>query len=93
MKSNGKHKKRHLVKDGPTPDERKWARTIAAWRASGRSGKPFCQKRRINYFSKTPSCAAGLVNLGRAFVAPRRLEAISNSMDMKSTENLISFAP
>jgi len=48
MKSNGKHKTRHLVKDGPTPAEKKWARIIDRWKASELTGRQFCQKRQID---------------------------------------------
>ena len=51
MKSKPSSKKRHLAKDGPTPIEKKWVRTITAWRASGLSARAFSEKRQINQSS------------------------------------------
>ncbi len=39
--------KKHFVKDGPTPNERKWARILAQWRSSGQNGREFCRQRQL----------------------------------------------
>ena len=39
--------KKHFAKDGPTPKERKWAKIVAEWRASGQAGTAFCRQRHL----------------------------------------------